>query len=187
MPATARRKKENCMTEPSQPCPVVRLETTLGIIRIELQPDKAPVTVDNFLTYVREGFYDGLIFHRVVANFIIQAGGFEPGMVYREPTHPAIKNEADNGLKNQRGTVAMARAYPVDSAATQFFINMVDNPRLDHHGPDPVEFGYAVFGRIIEGMNVLEKMSFIPQGTQDQFQNVPSRDVVITKATEEEG
>jgi len=175
------------MTEQSQQQhPVVRLETSMGTVKIELRPDKAPVTVKNFLTYVNEGFYDGLIFHRVVPNFVIQAGGFEPGMVYREPTHPPIKNEADNGLKNQRGTVAMARAYPIDSAAAQFFINMVDNPRLDHHGPEPVEFGYAVFGRVIEGMDVLEKMAFIPTGMQSQHQNVPMRDIIITKATVEE-
>ena len=174
------------MTEQSRPYPVVQLETTLGTVRIELRPDKAPITVNNFLTYVKEGFYDGLIFHRVVSNFVIQAGGFEPGMVYREPTHPAIKNEADNGLKNERGAVAMARAYPVDSGAAQFLINMVDNPKLDHHGPDPVEFGYAVFGKVIDGMQVLEKMSFIPTGAQGQFHNVPTRDVVITKAGVEE-
>ncbi len=174
------------MTEPSRANPVVRLETTLGAVRIELRPDKAPITVNNFLTYVQEKFYDGLIFHRVMPNFIIQTGGFQPGMVYREPTHPAIKNEADNGLTNERGAVAMARAYPVDSAASQFFINMVDNPRLDHHGPDPGDFGYAVFGKVIEGMNVMEKMSFIPTGAQGQFQNVPSRDIVITQAGVEE-
>jgi cyclophilin family peptidyl-prolyl cis-trans isomerase len=174
------------MTEQSQPDPVVRLETTLGTVRIELRPDKAPITVNNFLTYVKEGFYDGLIFHRVVSNFVIQAGGFEPGMVYREPTHPAIKNEADNGLTNERGAVAMARTYPVDSAAAQFFINMVDNPKLDHHGLDPVAFGYAVFGKVIDGMQVLEKMSFIPTGAQGQFHSVPTRDIVITKASVEE-
>jgi cyclophilin family peptidyl-prolyl cis-trans isomerase len=174
------------MSEQRQQYPVVRLETSMGSIRIELWPDKAPITVNNFLTYVKEGFYDGLIFHRVVSNFIIQAGGFEPGMVYRDPTHPPIKNEADNGLKNQRGAIAMARAYPIDSAAAQFFINMVDNPRLDHHGPEPVEFGYAVFGKVIEGMDVLEKMAFIPVGMQAQHQNVPVRDIIITKAVVEE-
>jgi cyclophilin family peptidyl-prolyl cis-trans isomerase len=174
------------MIAKNQPNPVVRLETSLGTIRIELRPDKAPISVNNFLTYVKEGFYDGLIFHRLVANFIVQAGGFQPGMVYREPTHPNIKNEADNGLINERGAVAMARAYPVDSAAAQFFINMVDNPRLDHHGPDPVEFGYAVFGKVIDGMNVLESMSLIPTGSRGQFQNVPARDIVITKASVEE-
>lgn len=167
--------------------PIVRLETNLGTIRIELRPDKAPLTVDNFLTYVKEGFYDGLIFHRVVSNFIAQAGGFMPGMVYREPTRPPIKNEADNGLKNERGTVAMARAYPINSAAAQFFINMVDNPKLDHHGPDPVEFGYAVFGRVIEGMEVLEKMAFIPGSMQGQHHNVPVQDIIINKAVVEEG
>ncbi|MBW1992193.1 MAG: peptidylprolyl isomerase [Deltaproteobacteria bacterium] len=174
------------MTGQNQKRPVVRLETTLGTIRIELRPDKAPITVDNFLTYVKEGFYDGLIFHRVVPNFIIQTGGFEPGMVYRQPTHPTIKNEADNGLKNQRGAVAMARAYPIDSAAAQFFINLADNPRLDHRGPDPVDFGYAVFGQVIEGMEVLEKMGFIPTGIRAQHHDVPVRDIILTRAVLEE-
>jgi cyclophilin family peptidyl-prolyl cis-trans isomerase len=174
------------MTEQNRGNPVVRLETDLGTVRIELWPDKAPITVQNFLTYVNEGFYDGLIFHRVMPNFIVQAGGFEPGMVYREPTYPTIKNEADNGLRNQHGTIAMARAYPIDSAAAQFFINLVDNPKLDHYGTDPVAFGYAVFGRVIEGMDVLQKMSFIPVGMQAQHQNVPTRDIVIIKAAVEE-
>ncbi len=174
------------MTEPGRKLPVVRLETSLGNVRIELRPDKAPITVDNFLTYVKEGFYDGLIFHRVVSNFVVQTGGFEPGMVYREPTHPPIKNEADNGLKNVRGAVAMARAYPINSAAAQFFINMVDNPRLDHHGPEPVEFGYAVFGQVIEGMEVLEKMALIPVTVMAQHQNVPVRDIIIARAVVEE-
>ena len=174
------------MIEPSRQFPVVRLETDMGDIRIELRPDKAPVTVENFLTYVKEGFYDGLIFHRVVPNFVIQTGGFGPGMAYREPTHPPIKNEADNGLKNERGTVAMARAYPINSAAAQFFVNMVDNPKLDHHGPEPVEFGYAVFGKVFEGMDVLEKMAFIPVTVLSQHQNVPVRDIIITKAVVEE-
>ncbi len=174
------------MTEQGRQYPVVRLETNMGDIRLELRPDKAPITVDNFMTYVKEGFYNGLIFHRVVANFVIQTGGFEPEMAYREPTHPPIKNEADNGLQNQRGTVAMARAYPIDSAAAQFFVNMVDNPKLDHHGSEPVEFGYAVFGKVTEGMEVLEKMAFIPVGLHSQHQNVPVRDIIITKAVVEE-
>jgi cyclophilin family peptidyl-prolyl cis-trans isomerase len=174
------------MTEQGRQYPVVRLETNMGDIRLELRPDKAPITVDNFLTYVKDGFYNGLIFHRVVANFVIQTGGFGPEMAYREPTHPPIKNEADNGLQNQRGTLAMARAYPIDSAAAQFFVNMVDNPKLDHHGSEPVEFGYAVFGKVIEGMEVLEKMAFIPVGLHSQHQNVPVRDIIITKAVVEE-
>jgi cyclophilin family peptidyl-prolyl cis-trans isomerase len=174
------------MVEQNRQNPVVRLETTMGTIRIELWLDKAPITVQNFLTYVNEGFYDGLIFHRLMSNFIVQTGGFEPGMVYREPTHPTIKNEAAKGLNNRYGTIAMARAYPIDSAAAQFFINLVDNPKLDHHGTDPVTFGYAVFGQVIEGMDVLQKMSFIPVGMQGQHHNVPTRDIIITKAAVEE-
>jgi|UniRef100_A0A7C3SI60 cyclophilin family peptidyl-prolyl cis-trans isomerase len=174
------------MSEQSGKFPVVRLETSLGTVKIALRPDKAPITVNNFLTYVKEGFYDGLIFHRVVSNFIVQTGGFEPGMVYRTPTHPPIKNEADNGLKNVRGAVAMARAYPIDSAAAQFFINLVDNPRLDHYGPEPAEFGYAVFGQVVEGMEVLEKMAFFPVTVQAQHQNVPVQDIIIVKAVLEE-
>lgn len=174
------------MTEASRKFSVVRLETSLGAVRIELRPDKAPITVENFLTYVKEGFYDGLIFHRVVPNFVVQTGGFEPGMVYREPTHPPIRNEADNGLKNVRGAVAMARAYPINSAAAQFFINMADNPRLDHHGPEPAEFGYAVFGRVIEGMEILEKMTFMPVTATAQHLNVPVQDILIIKALVEE-
>lgn len=163
--------------------PLVKLETNMGDITIELWPDRAPITVANFLTYVREGFYDGLIFHRVISNAMVQTGGFEPGMVYRQPTHPPIKNEADNGLKNERGTVAMARAYPIDSAAAQFFINIVDNPNLDHHGPAPQEFGYPVFGAVIEGMSVVDKMTWIPTTQRDQFPNVPTQDIIILRAS----
>jgi len=170
------------MTEAKTSYPRVKLETTLGEITLELWPDKAPVTVANFLTYVREGFYDGLIFHRVISNAMVQTGGFEPGLVYRQPTHPPINNEADNGLKNERGTVAMARAYPIDSAAAQFFINIVDNPILDHQGPEPHRFGYAVFGAVVDGMGVVDKMTWIPTAQQGQFPNVPTEDIVILRA-----
>ena len=163
--------------------PVVELETSRGSIKIELFPDKAPVTVANFLTYVKEGFYDGLIFHRVISNALVQAGGHGPGMVYKEPTHPSIKNEANNGLSNERGTVAMARAYPIDSAAAQFFINVVDNTELDYKGPEPQDFGYAVFGRVIDGMKVVEKMTWIPTGPMGEHRNVPQENIIITKAS----
>ncbi len=169
-------------TETAVRNPVVALETSLGLIQIELWPDKAPVTVENFLRYVKEGFYDGLIFHRVISNFMVQAGGYEPGMIYRNPPHPSIKNEADNGLKHERGTIAMARAFPIDSAAAQFFINIVDNPKLNHHGPTPQEFGYTVFGRVIEGMNTVDKMTWMPTGMKEQIPNVPVEDIVILKA-----
>jgi cyclophilin family peptidyl-prolyl cis-trans isomerase len=163
--------------------PEVILETSLGFIKLELFPDKAPVTVENFLTYVREGFYDGVIFHRIISNAIVQGGGFKPGMVLQEPTHPAIVNEARNGLKNERSAIAMARAYPIDSAATQFYINVVDNPTLDHRGPDPLEFGYAVFGRVAEGMDVVDKMTWMPTGPVGDHRNVPQENIIILKAS----
>jgi cyclophilin family peptidyl-prolyl cis-trans isomerase len=162
--------------------PVVHVETSLGLISLELWPEAAPLTVENFLTYVNEGFYDGLIFHRVVPMFVVQGGGFEPGMVYRAPTHPTIANEAANGQKNRPGTVAMARAFPINSAAAQFFINLVDNPQLDHQGPDPREYGYAVFGQVKAGMRFVEKMSFLPTGTRAAHRNVPQNDILIKRA-----
>jgi cyclophilin family peptidyl-prolyl cis-trans isomerase len=162
--------------------PLVTLETSLGLIRLELWPDVAPITVQNFLSYVQEGFYDGLLFHRVVPMFVVQGGGFEPGMVYRAPTHPTIKNEAAHDQKNLRGTIAMARAYPVDSAAAQFFFNLVDNPALDHISQDPREYGYAVFGQVTEGMQVAEMMSNRPRETRAGHQNVPQTDIVIQRA-----
>ena len=171
------------MTKPVAKNPVVLLETTLGDIKLELNPDKAPVTVSNFLTYVREGFYDGLIFHRIISTAMVQTGGFKPDMIYQEPTHPAIVNEAQNGLFNERGAIAMARAYPIDSAAAQFFINVVDNPELDHKGTTPQDFGYAVFGRVIDGMGVVDKMTWIPTGPEGEHRNVPQENIVILKAS----
>ncbi len=171
------------MTQTAAKNPEVILETTLGFIKLELFPDKAPVTVANFLTYVREDFYDGLLFHRIISNAIVQGGGFGLDLVYQEPTHPAIVNEAKNGLTNQRGTVAMARAFPVDSAATQFYINVVDNPALDHRGDDVLEFGYAVFGRVTEGMEVVDKMTWMPTGPVGDHRNVPQENIIILKAS----
>ncbi len=162
--------------------PVVHLETSLGLISLELWPEAAPLTAENFLTYVNEGFYDGLIFHRVVPMFVVQGGGFEPGMVYHAPTHPTIANEAANGQKNRRGTVAMARAYPINSAAAQFFINVVDNPQLDHKGLDPREYGYAVFGQVKAGMHFVEMMSTLPTETRAAHQNVPQNDILMKRA-----
>ena len=171
------------MTQTTAKNPEVILETTLGFIKLELFPDKAPVTVANFLSYVREGFYDGLLFHRIISNAIVQGGGFALGLVYQEPTHPAIVNEAKNGLKNQRGTVAMARAFPVDSAATQFYLNVVDNPALDYRGDDVLEFGYAVFGQVTEGMEVVDKMTWMPTGPVGDHRNVPQENIIILKAS----
>jgi len=170
------------MSQPIKANPVVHLETSLGLITMELWPEAAPLTVENFLTYVTEGFYDGLLFHRVVPMFVVQGGGFEPGMVYRAPTHPTIKNEAANGQKNRGGTVAMARAYPIDSAAAQFLINVVDNPQLDHKGPEPGEYGYAVFGRVKVGMHLVEQMSILPTETRAAHRNVPQEDILIKRA-----
>lgn len=170
------------MTQPAPNNPVVELETSRGAINIELFPDKAPVTVANFLTYVKEGFYDGLIFHRVISNALVQAGGHGPGMTYKEPTHPTIKNEANNGLSNERGAIAMARAYPIDSAAAQFFINVVDNTDLDYKGPEPQDYGYAVFGRVIDGMEVVDKLTWIPTGQVEGHRNVPQENIIIDKA-----
>jgi len=174
------------MAETTGKNPVVRLETTMGPIKVELWPDKAPITVANFLTYVKEGFYDGLLFHRVVPMFIVQTGGFEPGMVYRSPTHPPIDNEANNGEKNKRGTLAMARAFPIKSGAAQFFINMVDNPKLDHHGPQPQEYGYAVFGKVIEGFGNVERMNTVKLTVRENHKDVPLDDIVLIRATVEQ-
>ena len=136
----------------SEDYPMVKLHTNYGVITLELFADKAPVTVENFKQYVRDGHYDGTIFHRVISNFMIQGGGFAPGMQQKDTRDP-IKNEADNGLKNRRYTLAMARTQIVDSATSQFFINLGDNDFLDHGGRD---FGYAVFGEVVSGQNVVE-------------------------------
>ncbi len=163
--------------------PVVLLETSMGSIKVELYPEKAPVSVRNFLTYVREGHYDGLIFHRVIRDFMIQGGGFTKEMKERSPAHPPIKNEAGNGLRNDRGTVAMARTGVVDSATAQFFINAVNNDFLNHVDETPRGFGYAVFGKVIEGMEVVDKIRAVPTGRVSMFQDVPLEAVTILRAT----
>lgn len=155
--------------------PVVIMSTSLGDIKIELYPDKAPVTVENFLSYVNDGFYNGTIFHRVIPGFMIQGGGFTPDM-QQKPTKSPIKNEADNGLKNEPGTIAMARTSVVDSATSQFFINQVDNQFLNHGSRD---FGYAVFGKVVEGMDVVNKIAQVKTGRVGPFQDVPIEPVVI--------
>ena len=136
---------------------VVEMKTNVGTIKIELNDKKAPDSVDNFLQYVDSGFYDGTIFHRIIRNFMIQGGGFDKHEQRRETREP-IKNEADNGLKNDKGTIAMARTGVVDSATSQFFINLVDNNALNHRGSSARDYGYAVFGRVIDGMDVVEKI-----------------------------
>lgn len=158
--------------------PVVVMETSLGQIKIELDQAKAPITVKNFLSYVDDKFYDGTIFHRVISGFMIQGGGFTPDMRQKSAKAP-IKNEAGNGLGNTRGTIAMARTNVVDSATAQFFINVVDNGFLDHRDNSPQGFGYAVFGKVIEGMDVVDKIKGVRTQSKMGFQDVPAETVVI--------
>ena len=157
---------------------LVTIETSLGAMKAELYEDKAPATVANFLAYVDEGFYDGTVFHRVIPGFMIQGGGFTPGME-QKPTKPPIKNEARNGLKNQRGTLAMARTSVVDSATSQFFVNHKDNGFLDFTAPTAQGWGYAVFGRLTEGLDILDKIAAVPTGRVGWYDDVPKSPVVI--------
>jgi len=159
---------------------MIRMHTTLGTIDLELDTEKAPVTSENFMQYVREGFYDGTIFHRVIGNFMIQGGGMEPGMA-EKPTRDSIKNEADNGLQNLRGTIAMARTMEPHSASAQFFINLRDNNFLDHRAPTPDGWGYAVFGRVLEGMDVVDRIAEAETGSKGFHQDVPVEDIVIER------
>lgn len=158
--------------------PHVLLTTSLGEIEIELAADKAPISTQNFLAYVESGFYDGTQFHRVIPGFMIQGGGFDADMSEKDTQAP-IKNEADNGLRNERGTLAMARTQVVDSATSQFFINHKDNAFLDHGGRD---FGYAVFGKVVRGMDVVDKIAQVPTGNRGMHQNVPRQPVLIVSA-----
>lgn len=155
--------------------PMIVLSTSMGDIKIELYKDKAPITVENFLGYVNDKFYDGTIFHRVLPGFIIQGGGFTSDM-NQKPAKPPIKNEADNGLRNERGTIAMARANVVDSATSQFFINQVDNDFLNNGYRD---FGYAVFGKVVEGMDVVDKISAVKTGSKGMHRDVPLEEVIV--------
>lgn len=157
--------------------PVVVLDTSMGTIKIELYPDKAPITVKNFLAYVDDKFYDGTIFHRVMQNFMIQGGGFEPGMKEKKTKDP-IKNESTNGLSNARGTIAMARTPKPDSASSQFFINVVENKRLDKDEADD-GVGYCVFGKVIDGMDVVDKIKTVETRTAGPHQFVPAKNVII--------
>ncbi len=171
-------------TKPEPKNPVVLMKTSEGQIRIELWADKAPETVKNFLRYVDEGFYDGTIFHRVIDNFMIQGGGFTPDMK-QKTTHEPVKNEAAAELKNDRGTIAMARTMVVDSATSQFFINVVDNASLNHRDSSPSGFGYAVFGKVIDGMDIVDKIKGVQTGNMGPFQNVPLKPVVIESVKRE--
>ena len=162
--------------------PHVVLETTKGRIVLELDQRRAPTTVENFLVLVRGGFYTGLVFHRVKPNFMIQAGYVTADLQRRATTRPPIYNEADNGLHNVRGALAMARTSYPNSATTQFFINLVDNPTLDFKAPTDEGFGYAVFGRVIEGMNVVDAIGALPTKRVQDFPNWPVQPVTITRA-----
>ncbi len=159
--------------------PVVVINTNMGTIEMTLDAERAPISVKNFMSYVSESFYDGTIFHRVIPNFMIQGGGFTSSMT-QKPTKPPIKNEAGNGLKNKRGTVAMARTNVVNSATCQFFINHVDNEFLDHTDETPRGFGYAVFGKVTAGMDVVDKIAAVATGAQD----VPRQPVIILSIRE---
>ncbi|MDX1513886.1 MAG: peptidylprolyl isomerase [Gammaproteobacteria bacterium] len=159
----------------------VRLETTLGNITLELFEDEAPKTVANFVQYVEEGFYDGTIFHRVIDGFMIQGGGFEPGM-HQKPTRGNIENEADNGLSNDSGTVAMARTPDPHSASAQFFINANDNDFLNFSAKTRDGWGYCVFGKVVDGMDVVTQIEESDTTTRAGHQNVPKEDIVINRA-----
>ena len=162
--------------------PKVKLQTNHGEMLVELNAEKAPKTVENFITYVKDGFFDGTIFHRVINNFMIQGGGFEPGMKQKETRDP-VENEANNGLRNNRYTLAMARTSDPHSATAQFFINVADNDFLNHTAPTSNGWGYAVFGEVIEGTDVVDKIKLVKTGSKGFHQDVPVDDVIIEKAT----
>lgn len=167
--------------------PKVNLQTNKGLIVIELYPDQAPQSVANFLAYVDAGFYDGTIFHRVIPDFMIQGGGFTADLE-KKATRDPIPNEADNGLKNERGTLAMARTNDPNSATAQFFINHKDNAFLDHSGKNPRGWGYAVFGRVTDGMSVVDAIATTPTGAKGMFpKDVPLETIVIEKASRVDG
>ena len=158
------------------------LETTMGTITLALDEEKAPETVKNFAQYAKDGHYDGTIFHRVIDGFMIQGGGFTKDMNQKETREP-IRNEAMNGLRNRRGTIAMARTMVVDSATSQFFINLVDNDFLDFRNPTPQGFGYAVFGEVTDGMDVVDVIAKVTTGSVGPHQNVPEEPIVIRKVS----
>lgn len=165
----------------AQANPMLKLSTTAGDMEIELFPEAAPVTAQNFIDYVEAGHFDGLIFHRVIPGFVIQGGGFTADMQQRKTRAP-IQNEADNGLKNLRGTLSMARTGDPHSASSQFFINLADNAFLDHTGKNPQGWGYAVFAKVTKGLSVVDKIAATPTGNVGGHQNVPTTPVVINTA-----
>lgn len=161
---------------------LVQVDTTAGSFELELYEDKAPVTVANFVRYAGAGFYNNLIFHRVIDEWIIQGGGYEPDMKMRE-TRPPIKNEADNRLKNVRGTIAMARLFEPNSADSQFFINLQDNPSFDHRSKSVTGYGYCVFGKVVKGMDVVDAIGKVETGLVEDFQDIPLKPVIINSVT----
>ncbi|HEY9161332.1 MAG TPA: peptidylprolyl isomerase [Desulfomonilia bacterium] len=165
-------------SKPEGKNPIVLLSTSMGDIKLELFEKEAPISVKNFLGYVNSGFYSDTIFHRVIPNFMIQGGGFTKDFV-EKPTNAPIKNEAGNGLRNERGTLAMARTFIIDSATAQFFINVKDNTFLNHSSNTMQGFGYAVFGKVIEGMDVVDRIAAVPTGNRGEFSDVPVKEVVI--------
>ena len=169
--------------QPAPGNPVVVIETSAGAITAELFKDRAPVSVENFLQYVREGHYTGTIWHRVVPGYVIQGGGYTPELVEKS-THPPIQNEATNGLSNLRGTLAMARTRQARSATSQFYINLANNTSLDHRGFSPDDFGYAVFGRVLAGMDVVDRIAAVRTASRDGMDTVPVTPVLITGVTE---
>ncbi|MBN3753399.1 peptidyl-prolyl cis-trans isomerase [Paraburkholderia sp. Tr-20389] len=160
---------------------MVELHTNHGVIKLELDAEKAPKSVENFLAYVKAGHYDNTVFHRVIDGFMIQGGGFEPGM-QQKPTSTPIANEANNGLKNVKGSIAMARTNDPHSATAQFFINVNDNDFLNHSSPTPQGWGYAVFGKVVEGLDVVDAIRKVKTGSKGFHQDVPVDDVIIEKA-----
>ena len=164
----------------TQENPMLKMTTNYGAIEIELFTNEAPISTANFLDYVDSGFFDGLIFHRVIPGFVIQGGGFEPGLKHKSPNSP-IQNEADNGLKNERGTLSMARTSDPHSATSQFFISLKDNDFLDHKGKDANGWGYAVFGKVVSGMDVVDKIAETETADSQGHQDVPKEDVVMEK------
>lgn len=160
----------------------VKLQTSMGDIVVELDTDKAPATAENFLQYVRDGFYDNTVFHRVIDGFMVQGGGFEPGMK-QKPVRAPIQNEAGNGLKNDAYTIAMARTSEPHSATAQFFFNVVNNNFLNYRSANAEGFGYCVFGKIVEGREVVDKIKTVPTANRGFHQDVPAEEVLIEKAT----
>ena len=160
----------------------VKLSTNHGDIVIELNAEKAPITVANFIEYVKAGHYENTVFHRVIGNFMIQGGGFEPGMKEKKDKRPSIQNEADNGLPNEKYTVAMARTMEPHSASAQFFINVADNSFLNHSGKTAQGWGYAVFGKVVEGQDVVDKIKGVKTTSKAGHQDVPVEDVIVEKA-----